>query len=467
MSMVIIEKFTQYLQLFKENIVHDNAKEFILEYGDLEEIDKKLPDLLIDKGFLKYTITYYSTPFQSLFEFKSEIENVYKGNLDANEGKVRIVITKEKLVSYFNENISNAFIFFSCENYIANGLLTSIGNNEYKNVLFLIGDFDANLYENPYLIVTGLNNIVNQESKLIETTDKDLFKILSIVYDTKDINNYYQIPHYWHFTEVNSLLIPFYKKCVESFFYLISNKIKFPDNIYLIKGHHNLEIKLTFEDIKLNTTTFINIINFTLDEKRHYDKLLIIRNVLTTYLNNFSTITQLNQQIDEVFSTAQHHFELYVQNEIKIFIEQKNQVLNETISVTKQVSQLTADIGNNLRNLLLTLFAAIVISVIPQIVDNNSNRIVIIFLISSYLAYLGFSFYISYKIKNQLDNYLEIFKNYTIYVSSQSLRGLDYQSLKNKFILKEEKNFLNLLRVYRVTIFVLIVFSLTMLLFLI
>lgn len=468
--MTQLDFLIHYLQLYKEDIIFDNQKDLIIEFKDLNEINKKLPSELIGLEFFDYTITYYVESFNSLEEFQEEIQVSYQGMVDFEEGKIRVVINKKLLKNYFNQNLPvNTEVFYNLENFIANikSIENSSNESTNKKIIFVIEKLNERFYENEYLIIVNLIELSHQDMKPILQESIEKFKTIQEIYDYKDVNHYQQVPYFWHFSNQSGDLKPLKKECVKTFFYLISNKVKDGSEIYIIKGHHNLEFKLHINSYDFDTNPFLRILNFTLDKEKHYDKLLIIRNVFTTYVNNFSSFSQVSQQINEIVATIEHHYELYIQNEMKIFIEQKNQVLNETLSLAKQVSNLTVEIGSNLRNLLLTLFAAIVVSVIPQYTENSNNENIILLLTFSYLLYLIFNFYISFKIKSQLDNYLENFKNYTRYISSQSLAGLDYQSLKNSFINKEEVDFYDILMIYRLVIYALIIISICLILYLV
>lgn len=467
--MTQLDLLIQYLQLYKEKVVYDNQKDLILEFRDLDEITKKLPLELIELDFFDYIITYYVESFDSLVEFQEEIQVSYQGRVDCDEGKIRVSINKNLLKNYFNQDLPvNTEVFYNLKNFVANIKSVQDSTNESinKKIIFVIEKLSESFYENEYLFIVNLMELSNQNPKPILPESIERFKTMQEIYDYKDINHYQHIPSFWHFSNQDDDLKPLKKECIKTFFYLIANKTKGESEIYIIKGHHNLEFKLRINSYQFDTSPFLRILNFTLDKEKHYDKLLIIRNVFTTYVNNFSLFSQVSQQINEIVATIEHHYELYIQNEMKIFIEQKNQVLNETLSLAKQVSNLTIEIGSNIRNLLLTLFAAIVVSVIPQYTENSNNENIILLLTFSYLVYLIFNFYISFKIKNQLDNYLENFKNYTGYISSQSLAGLDYQSLKNNFIYKEEVSFYDILMIYRLVIYALIILSICLILYL-
>lgn len=450
--MTSITYLTEYLRLHSNKITLENHTHFILEFGDLTDLYSKLPSALLNSTFYTYTINYFADTFSDLQRFQEEIASIYDNTIDYDKGTIRITIEKAKVISLFNNNLQNTFIYSTVANFVKHFFIRRnmvLLDPNYITNIFILENIQNKTFKNKYLSISNLNDLPTKIQDNLKQIDLDLFESIRNNYDTKEITQFYHIPHFWDFQYSEDFLYQCKIKCLETFFNLISNKEKVAGKKYLIKGHHNLEFTINYDQVEINTKSFVELINFTLDKERHYDKLLIVRNVLTTYLNNYSTISQLNQQIDEVYATSQHHFELYIQNEMKIFIEQKNQVLNETLAVAKNVSQLTVEITNNFKNLLITLFAGIIVSVIPFVIENNSEKLLLNILAATYLIYLIVNYYISYKINVQLSNFLDNFKTYTIYISSQSLNGLDYATLKEKFILNEEQNFRNGLGVYR------------------
>ena len=447
----------EYIQLFSSSIKNEDQRFLTFEFDNLSNLHQKLPETIIEHDFFSYTITHYVEIFKTLSAFLENIETVQGGTLIETEGKINIKIDKRKLLISLNQNIKNGFIFIDFDNFIKYHSVISpvIGTEQpFKSHIFIM-NFNDQYFENEYLVINDFKNIQSQESKSINNVDK--FKLIQSLYDVKDISKLSDIPYFYHFECDHEILNPLKDLALDSFLNLVSNKKRLGTNVYSIKGHHNLEVRLDTEIININTQLITEILDFTLDNERHYDKLLILRNVLTTYLTNFSNKTQINQQLENIKATSQHHFELYIQNEIKIFIEQKNQVLNETLTLAKQVSTLTNEVTTNLRTVLLTLFAGIIASIIPQISENVSNKLITIFLLLSYIIYLIVNLFNIKFIRNQLNNSIENFKNYTIYITSQSLQGLDFATLKEQFINKEEENFNKVVLLSKLCVIILLI----------
>ncbi|WP_433595161.1 hypothetical protein [Lysinibacillus xylanilyticus] len=454
----MIDTLIEYVQLFSSFIKKEDQRFLIFEFDNLSDLDQRLPESMISKNFFSYTINHFHGSFNNLSEFLEEIETVHGGTFIETQGNVNIKIDKRKLLISLNDRIKNGFIFVNFSSIIESHLsIYPVIETELpsKSQIFIINDFEELYFENDYLVIADIKKIENQESIIINNIDK--FNLVKSLYDIKEIKNLNEIPYFYHFENTNEILNPLKDLAIESFFYLISNKKRLDTNVYSIKGHHHLELKLDTEIININTQLITEILDFTLDNERHYDKLLILRNVLTTYLTNFSNKTHINQQLENIKATSQHHFELYIQNEIKIFIEQKNQVLNETLTLAKQVTTLTNDVTTNLRTVLLTLFAGIIASIFPQISANVSNKLITICLLISYIIYLVVNLFNLKFIKNQLFNSIDNFKNYTIYISSQSLHGLDFATLKEQFIKKEENNFNSVVTLSKVCIIILLI----------
>lgn len=459
-----INELIQYFRLFQLHIIEDRNEFLQLEFKNLENIDDKLPEFLRQQPFVEYNIFYYEDYFQSLSEFNQEIKETYDGQLDTNEGAVKITIFKNKLLSHYNNLLQNSYIYYDINNFCKDSINFDTNDDNNKINVFTINEIPKDI-ENEYIRYVNIEFIQSVSNKEIDSTTISLFNTIKENFENKNINFYADIPHFWYFESTE--LFACKEKCVITFFNLISNKIIKQNNEYIIKGHHNLSFKLDLSDnSEINTNVIIDLMNFTIDGDRHLDKLLILRNVITTYINNYSNFDHFNNQSLQILATADHHFELYIQNEIKIFIEQKNQLLNETLLLTKQISGQTKETSSHLRNLVLTLLGAIIVSGIPAIIETNFNKILWNIIIVFAIFYLLTNIFISKKLLQQHKNNLIILENYISSVSSNSLVGFDYKSLKEKFISNEEQNFMSTLNVYNITIYALVVISIGSLIYL-
>lgn len=450
----------KYLQLHKESIITDNRFFTIIEFNTFEDFNELLPDEIIEMEFIDYSMTYKHDNTIRKESYHEDIA-VYQ-SFENTMGIIRVTLNKVKMIDVYANRKENVYFYLNFNNFVADYHLIDNINQEYKFNLLVLDDIP--LIENQFLIVTSLNKIHECVSTLLEGKSSGLINEINVTFDNARVEKYFDLPHFWSFSSDEKFLLPLKYRAITTFINLISNKLirkNEYEEVFLIKGHHSLEFK-TPVNSDLHSSTqqivqsniFCEIINFTLDEKRHLDKLLITRNVLTTYLDNTSSLNVLNEQIDKIYSTIKHHFELYIRNEVKIFIDQKNQLLKETLDITKQISKNTAELSNNIRTIIFTFIISIIAVLIPNVLKVKFSSDLVYTFVILYLFFLFVNLYLGVKIKRQHINTLSNLKNYIEFSSMQSNTGLDYKNLYEKFLKNEEENFLSIYDFYRVLLYV-------------
>ncbi|ARF12972.1 hypothetical protein [Sporosarcina ureae] len=444
----------KYLQLHFDYIVLDKYNIMTLQFNTLERYSELLPEEIIDKEYFEYKISYLSDDSIRKESFKEDTA-IYS-DFDLTKGQIKININKKIMMNYFLQDNKNN-LFYKNTNSFLDDIESAkhIVNQEEKVNLIIL---DNAYHENSFITINCLSNLINLKKILIKPNKTKLVTTANNIFDNIEVSTYFDLPHFWDFSSNDSVLFPIKLKTLEVFLKMIGNKLILKnekEEIYLIKGHHNLEFNKLKDTRKLESITqihsgvFCNIVDFVLDDKRHLDKLLITRNVATTYLNNNSSLADLNEYIEKMYSTIKHHFELYIQNEVKIFIDQKNQLLKETLEVTKQIAKNTSDLSSNTRTLISTFIVSVFVVLIPSVLKIKFNSELLYFFILSYVIFLLANLYLGTKIKKQHENSLINLQRYIQFSSVQSDTGLDYKNLYNSFLKKEESNFLSIYNFYK------------------
>lgn len=455
-----------YIQEHHDCIIHDLSDFIQIKFKDLSEIDSKLPKFLDDFAYVSLTISYYSQTFKSIHSFDKELLETFSNQIDSSAGIITVTIDKKKLIKSINCSLENTYVYMNMDNFSQDIINVKFENNKCKLNLFLI-EKGFNKLDNNFICIQDIDCL--DQSMLNTNIDDEsicTYNLLKEIYLSKTVDCYTKIPHFWSFGELKDNLKTCKKNCTLSFFNLISNKTLSQNKKYLIKGHHNLTLNIILEDdFNISTQQLVELIDFTLDADRYFDKILILRNVITRYLNNHSGIKHFSKQLDHIIDTANHDFELYIQNEIKVFIDQKNHLLNETLDVTKGVSKQTQSASENIRSLTLTLLGAIIAGSVSTIADLPNNILFLSLFVIVIIFYLSINLFISNNIKKQHENNLNALKNYVETISNTSLKGLDYNSLKIKFIDPEESSLFTTLLIYNIICLLLIFLSLVFLLY--
>lgn len=441
-----LNEITTYLRLLQEHLTIDDLDYFCYEYNIIKEdcdIYKILNCEYSNLPFLDYYIQYFGTPYESVENFKEDLHYSFKDVLNKENLKIKITINKEEFIKYYNTDQLNFFIFSTINQFVNNFSKDPKTNfnklNLNKKVKIFILDFDINQQlSNNYMTILSISKIDITNSEEISSSAIEKYNRIQNNFDYKKIDFYTDIPHFWDINYEDSTLL---EQSILTFFSLISNKKLEDPNTFLIRGYHNLEFTIDSKFQTVNTKILINLIDFTLDSEKHHDKILILRSVITTYLNNFSTTEHFCTQLNSIYDSTKYQFSMYVQNEVKIFIEQKNQVLNETHNLARQISTLTSQVTNSLRNAIISLLATLIASSIPDIGEKLDNKLILLILCAVFVLYLGTSLFNVFITHNQLEGSLENFSHYLKHISSNSLEGLDYESLKNEFIQNEITNF--------------------------
>lgn len=470
-----LNNFKTYLQPLLPKVTLDDFNFLCFEITDFPnntDVENILINEICNLPFISFHIEYYGSPYSTIKNFYSDLEDVFDNALSLDNLKIKITIDKKKLIRNFSTNPINTFVFINTENFTSIftkqlSHLYSLVKFENKLKVFLLDFRTSSKLENDYIIIQGISQLNEISNDNISPYSISKFETIKNIFDYKKISYYTDIPHFWHFKDLSPEMNEFNNKCIIRFFELVSNKIIQENKIFLIRGHHNLELSIDDHFSTFDTQQLIELIDFTLDTDKHYDKILILRNVLTSYLNNFSTISQFAEQLESIYNSTKHQFSLYIQNEIKIFIEQKNQVLNETHSVARQISHLTSEVTGNLKNSIISLLATLIASSIPDIGEKLDNKFLMLMLSLVFGIYLATNLYYLSISKNQLKGSLKNFKTYLNYISSQSLEGLNFENLKKDFIEVEIEHFDKTVRLSKIIYLTLIIFTTFIILYLI
>lgn len=440
------------LEFIKANIMHKRLEtyetlQFKFENISSEELEKLVPPE-ITEFFSTSIIINQQTTFKDIAKLNEYLDDIELDFTSLKNIKVVLTFDKSHLADKPHTFFFTNFKEFSNElnlnhsEFLSVFTSDSFVQNMKKINIILLDDLEKPL-ENEFMILSNYNNV--KDDKSINENLKLKIQSYNDVFEKIDFKYIHQIPEFYYFKNSNHILLN--STFIKSFLSCVSNSHN--EDEFLIKGHHNLKFKFLYNEevdsIKMNLhiNTYLNILAFLLAPEKNQERLFIFRNALTTYISNSSDLNDLNNQIINIFDTTQHHFKLFVEDELKIFLEQKNKLLDEAIKTAKQIVTFTNDLTTNIRTICLTIFGGVILKFIPkidQLIKENSNSAVII--VIAYMLYLIINLIIICKIKDQKNNFMNNFKLYTQYMSVEDNSELSYPKLKENFLKDHEKTFM-------------------------
>ncbi|MGF2054293.1 hypothetical protein [Vagococcus fluvialis] len=370
----------------------------------------------------------------SIEELKEEYGERY---LDSDEFFYVLVKIDKQM---FNRTQNTDIYFFSnTQKFIDN-----LSRLEWSDVskmmqIFLFLDEDTINFESEFLSIKKWSDKLDFESRLIEKKSLSRFNefnsIYQYVYDEKKINTYFDYPITWQNTVEEENLNELDLLKLKSFLGVVCNK-KIGENSFVIRGHKTVLIKVDDGEVGRKVSKNISdLFEFILDRDKHQDKLIILRNTMTIFLNEKSFTNDIVLQIKEILKSVNYNFDLYVQDKVRLFLEQKNKLLQEFITTARKIEELTNQMITQSRGVAISLLGTIFISVLSNVKSAVSISLINVILLS-YGAYFLLNAFLVLKQKKQKDNLVESLKRYTekLGVIGNDESNLSYSTLEKDFI---------------------------------
>ena len=351
---------------------------------------------------------------------------------------ITTTISKELFIGRYN--LANKYLYSTLEDFLLSVEHKKLTWNflEYKMNIFLL-ESNYNFKSN-FLNIESLNIVQNQlENESIFKLDAERFirfnKIYE-VYDDKQIKSYFDYPLTWLSNNKSNKESIINYKVISTFIKIICNN-DLGKNKYLVRGHKTITLELIESEIPEKVAIQIGeLFDFILDDEKHHDKLNILRNTLTIFLDSESNIENFVVKSEEILKSVKYNFNLYIQDKVKLFLEQKNKLLQEFINTTRKIEELTGNLISQIRTVSLSLLGTIFLRLLNNINQGN-NRALLNLVILSYTFYLMLNLLIVCKQNNQKEAMLNNLKKYTEElgaIGDNKDNNLSYESLKDKYL---------------------------------
>lgn len=442
-----LQSILNFLNTNQHNIVNETITSIKFKLDVIvKEIDDSDVTKLQNTKNVTFSFEYEGniTGAKSIEEFKKSFGN------DTSYLKVSrmVLITVNVKKSCFNkDNKFENFYFFSSYTHFKE----KFGNvyksfkwkeNRKKVYIFCFFIDKAMEYRNDFVHVLPYERFSDVNEEDIELEPLKKFNIFKERNENKIINSLFNYPLTWIDNEGRSPIF-FMNHSLNLFFESVSSETSDINKI-VIKGYKNIYFeKNLIENGNVGEQEGIiytfKLINFLIDEDKFYDKLLIIRNNITLYLNTNSSIKDYLKKAKEIYRTVTHNFDLYIQNEIKVFLEQKNALLHEFINVSKQLGEIINDLTAQLRNVGVSLLGTVFIGFVSDFNTDFSIRSINLALLS-YSAFFIINFCVTFSHSKQFSNTKSLLENYTKTIAVNS-KELSFKNLELQYLKEPSNNF--------------------------
>lgn len=158
------------------------------------------------------------------------------------------------------------------------------------------------------------------------------------------------------------------------------------ESCYLFRGKKSLKISKNTTFTTDNYLKLVNLFIFLVAGEKFLEKITIVRNVFSIYLNDENTLVNFDSKLDEIWKTVQHYFNNYISDNIKDFFKDRDSLFKEAMSVSKSINDQTDKLNNAINNSLISLVVGLTVSIYTSLAKND-----IFIMIISLTVFLSFS----------------------------------------------------------------------------
>ncbi|EHS2086700.1 hypothetical protein KVJ46_002609, partial [Enterococcus faecalis] len=175
-------------------------------------------------------------------------------------------------------------------------------------MLVLLLETEGEDFKSDFLEILKYKNNFNFSEKLIDKQCLNQFdkfnNIYSSVYDDKRLNNYWEYPLTWKNKFDNVGYDRVNQELLETLIKIICNK-DLGRHRFIIRGHKTVTLEIIPAVISKEQQSEISkLFEFILDVDKHQDKLSILRNTLTIYLDSTSNTETFLNKVQEILKTV-------------------------------------------------------------------------------------------------------------------------------------------------------------------
>lgn len=345
-----------------DSLEKNQVEEFIIKYSDyycsetsnyitfeetikIQDIDESIINVAPESKYIDITF-FDNLQDEELLEINSvkKLKEINGKSYTSNPTELRIITKVNKNVFLFELPYKNKYIYFQLQSFINQYPRLNWTETNYKMFVFIINDKDVKFLSD-FLSVQNLREKNLSISEKIPVYSKERYisfnNIYNSIYDDKKLSSYFEFPLTWY-SDSNDVIDKILNdQMIVHFFDIICNK-KLESCRYLIRGHKTITIDLNGSEMSDEVAICTKeLFEFILDIDKHHDKLSLLRNTMTVFLDSHSSELNFYEKADEILKAVKYNFDLYIQDKVKLFLDQKNKLLQEFIITTKKIEDLT------------------------------------------------------------------------------------------------------------------------------
>lgn len=413
--------------IFEETIkIQDIDKSVINEVTESKYIDITFFDNLQDEELLE---------IDSVQKLKEDNGESYKSNTT----ELKIITKVNKEIFLFELPYKNKYIYFQLQSFINQYSRLTWTETEYKMFVFIINDKNVT-FQSDFLSVQNLRDENLSISEKIPEYSKERYiafnNIYNSVYDDKKLSSYFEFPLTWYSYNNGITNKSLNNQMIVHFFNIIRNR-NLDNGKYLIRGHKTITVELNGSEMSNDVAVYTKeLFEFILDTDKHHDKLSLLRNTMTIFLDSQSDERNFYEKSEEILKGVKYNFDLYIQDKVKLFLDQKNKLLQEFIMTTKKIEDLTNGLISQMKTVTLSLLGTIFLSLVNDLNKGKTHAMINLVLLS-YILFFLFNLIIVINQKKQKQSLTDSLKNYTKslgVVGDSQNNNLSYETLEQTYL---------------------------------
>lgn len=242
--------------------------------------------------------------------------------------------------------------------------------------------------------------------------------------------------------------------------YLTQSKI---DDYFEINGSKIIKISSTKEiidDFDNNSySELCRLTEFLISDGSKLEKVIIVKNVISLYLNEDTSILEFYKKIGKINETNEHYLENYLRNDLDNFFELRSTVYKESMEIANSISSKSQQIINFIFGTLLS-FIFLAITTFLEFDKQSGSFKILTSIFFSLMFLLAIKYIVSLYIQKSLETFESQFdfvlENFVILTPSEVTK------IKNNFFELPKQNINKLLNIFKgllTVLFLIMVFS--------
>ncbi|MDE0584742.1 hypothetical protein ON064_17080 [Planococcus sp. A6] len=306
--------------------------------------------------------------------------------------RVRVKLDKSDL----SLNLNGIDFLFFTSNYIVE-FLEQLEDQEI-NYKINIGVYGIESFSTPLINFIGLTSLPTERESKIPIKKERLEMLNRLLRNTEGkftkLNNplsfYPEEIELVNINDLPELKIKLIQRFYHSFLEVISYKVD--NEIYDIRGKKKIFISTDDNFSTVNHKVFYDLLIFLFRDDKFLEKFLILKNVMTRYINDKETLSNLDTKIIEIEKTVNYYFEKYVQDDLEVFFENRDTVYKEAINMSKSINEQNDKVNSYLNTSLISTLVLALSFIFKSLISLNNSSLIFanVFLISFSIIFYNF-----------------------------------------------------------------------------